>query len=444
MSLWSVWDTWGLAPTAQGYEALAKDDTLFYGRGATFALLATDLSQFATNLTAAATNISQASPSRFNVAAPWTIEVDCDTNNTDTGRPFTFGTTAANNFLSLSVSAGSLLAIMTVAPGSTITVSTLALPSIGAVDAHFVLGWAAEPNKATTGASDAVRYTLFAYNVTAGTYAQNVFSQVARTLAAGALVFGAQNAAGTNPFLGQIRACRASAGRVRTPTETHEDFVARTAAPTLALQDQVEYPIVDPACDIAEPGHFAGPVYFWGAGSVQSMTQRLFSPIVDVVYLNRIEIHADDYTTVIPTRYLTAAPDAAYSLFANYALYRELPPTADRLHCYVFVKQWRTAGATHDRMHYRVYSMNRPPLAADVVDQAHAMVAHYASGSLVADHGSGGTDGEWIDLGLLEPVRNTEGHTWLVLAVRTEDLSGATANQRFEIGALVVEPGVVA
>lgn len=444
-SPWEAWDAWGLDSFTQGYEPLAKDDTLFYGRSATglFTGLRTDLSQRLTNFTSAATNISEASPSRFTSDGPWCAEVECDAHNTDSGRPFTYGTTAANNFLGLSLTAGTLSAIMTVSPGSTIVVATLALPGIGASRERFVIGWTAEPNPLTTGAANAYRYVLFAYNKTDGAYSQIVYTQVVRSTAAGATIFGAQNAAGTNPFTGTIYAVRLGQGRRRAPPETIEDFVARSAAPTLVLEAPVEYPILDVDSLIGANGEFAGPVYFWGAGSVRANGLRLFSPIVNHPYLNRAEISGDDYSE-IPTQYRIAAPDSTYTLLGNYLFLRPVPPTADALRCRVFVKQWRTAGATADRLHFRLYSMNRPPISMDVVDKGEALLARYTGTSIAADHGSGGTDGEWLDLGLLEPALRSDGCTWLALAVRTEDLSGATANQRFEIGSIVVEPGITA
>lgn len=428
----------------QGSQANAKDDTLYYAEraGGAFSALATDLSQYADNQTAAASWTYESSPaSRFNVTGTWTVEVEVDCDNTDTGRFVQYGTTAGNSTIALRYgnTAGVVDAIMSTGGVGTV-VGQLTLPDVSGSDQRFVIAWAVEPNPFTTGAADALRSELRAWNVTAGTYAQSVFTHFARTAGTGDFIWWAVSTAGSSPFTGTPHMCRFSAGRFRTATETAEDFVATTSAPTITGQTRCEFPMVDRACALLEPGQFAGPVLAMGAASVRDNGLRTLSPIVNESF-QELTTYSGAGLTGAPTQWSRAAPDALYTMLGAYLYYRHVPAFADRLKVRVNVQQWRTATPPNDRVHLRMYSMNRPPQPVDgVVDDAEALRVQQASGSISTNHGSGAAAGGWVDLGLMPVARNSEGATWLVLAVRIEDLSGAVANNRLRINAITIEP----
>lgn len=431
MAGWADWDLWGLPAGSQGFTPNAKDDTLYLGEGATIAALATDLSQYADNQTTGATwHYEPAPASRFDVTTSWCIEVDFTANNTSGGRFWTQGGTGRWR---VSIAAGVVTCTLQIA-AALVTIGTLTLPGIGAGSERFALSWTASPNPYTTGASNAIRSEIRAFNKSDGSYAETVVTHAARDSETGAAVWWAGSTAGANAFTGTPHACRFGTGRPRTSTETHEDFVATTAEPTLELAARCEFPIVDPVCDLGDAGQLVGPVHFQGAQAVKQNAFRSFSPIVNAHYLNRTAITLSSLTE-IPTQWRREATDGIYTMAGPWMFYRPVPPTATHLRARVFVKHWNTG-----TVGVRLYSMNRPPVSADVVDQNAAHTQTFASASVSTDHGSGGTDGEWLELEPFAVTANSDDHTWLVLGLTAVGNPGTGV---FEIGAIVVEPGVV-
>jgi hypothetical protein len=431
---WADWGGWGLSSTSQGYEPNAKDDTLYLGVSGTglIAELATDLSQHGDDQSAGASWHWEpsAGAGRFDVQ-DWTMEVDCEVTTASTGRAFSFGSGATGMGLRFGNVAGQVDIIVA---GS--TRGALALPGVSGSAQRFVIGWICEANPRTTGASDALRSTLYAWNMATGAYAQIVLLHPVRSSGTSDFVWWATTSGGSNNFTGTKYACRFSTARRRPVTETHEDFVAQTSSPTLELATRCEFPIVEPGSVLGEAGRLVGPVHFMAAQAVKQNAFRAFSPIVNEAYLNRLEITASTFTEV-PTQHRLAEPDAAYTLFSPFLFYRPIPPAATHLRVRVFIKQWNLGG----RILVRCYAFNRPPLGAAVVDMTDALVAPFCEGGAsLTDHGSGGTDGEWIDLGLVAPARNSDGCTWLSFGFDTQGNPGTTV---FEVGAIVVEPGVV-
>jgi hypothetical protein len=432
---WADWSGWGLSATSQGYEPNAKDDTLYLGRSGTgvIAELATDLSQHGDDQSAGASWHWEpsATAGRFNVQ-DWCCEVDVDDVTTATAaRAFSFGSGGSGISLRFGNVAGQVDIIVAGA-----TRGALALPGVSGSGQRFVIGWIAEANPRTTGAADAIRSTLYAWNLDTGAYAQAVHLHVVRSSGTTDFIWWASSTGGANNFTGTKYSCRFNGSRVHTVTETHEDFVDPTATPTLELATRCEFPIVDPDCVLGEAGQLVGPVHFMGAQAVQQNVFRAFSPIVNEAYLNRLEITASTFAQV-PTQHRLAGPDDAWTLFSPFLFYRPIPPAATHLRVRVFIKQWNLGG----RMRVCCYALNRPQLGAAVVDMGEALVAPFCDAiASVTDHGSGGTDGEWLDLGLVVPAVNSDGCTWLAFGFDTLGNPGTTV---FEIGAIVVEPGVV-
>lgn len=430
----------------QGSQANAKDDTLYYAEraGGAFSVLGTDLSQHADNQTVAATWTYEAAPAtRFDVTGHWCAEVEFDADNTDTGRFFGYAQGGGNGrTITLRISAGGVIdAIMN--PGGVGTVvATLTLPSVSGSDQRFIVAWATEPNPHS---GSAIRSELRAWNISAGTYAQAVATHADRTAGTGVFAWWALEDTGSNPFTGTPHMCRFSAGRFKTATETAEDFVATTSAPTITGQTRLEFPVVEPGHALADPGQFVGPVVAQIAASAAQNDLRTLSPIVDESFLERTTYSGSSFTGA-PTQWQrTTAPLANYILFGAYVYDRPVPAFVDRLKVRINVQQWRTAGATADRLHFRVWSLNRPPqpIGDDVTDHDHAQVIHGTADTTVAtSHGSGASAGGWLDLGLVRVARNSAGRTWLVLGCYLEDLSGTPANNRLRINAITIDPVV--
>lgn len=427
----------------QGQQANAKDDTLYYAvdGGGGFADLATDLSQHAANQTNGGTWTYEASPAtRFNVTSRWTIEARCSMSSSTTGWFFSYG--SSSNRIVLALSGTGILR----AQFNATVLGSLTLPGIGAGAEQFVVAWATEPNPATTSSSNALRSELRAWNLSDGTYAQSVFTHADRASSTSAATCWASSTGGANNFSGTAIAIRISAGRFRTASETRQDFVGSYGAPTITSAARVEFPIVDPACELGAAGQLAGPVLAHGAASVRSMQLRTLGPIVNEVFPNRtLFVGSATLGGFTATQYALPDPiDADYTLLGIFLFYRPVPRFVDRLRVRVHAQQYRVFGATADRLHFRLYSMSRPHSPTrDVVDQNQDVRVRWTEGTIAADHGSGAAAGEWVDCGLTEIARNSADCTWLALAVRVEDLSGSPDNTRFVVGAVTVEPCVL-
>lgn len=321
--------------------------------------------------------------------------------------------------------------------------ASLALPGIGAGAEDFVIAWAAQPNPYTTGAGDALRSELRAWNTTDGTYAQTIATHAARSSGTGDLVCWASSTAGANAFSGTPARIRISATRFKTATETREDFIATTSAPTITGQDAIEALVVDPNATPQQAGQMHA---IWAslARSCRPNAMRTLSPLVNRNMLERTTLSGSTFSGM-PSAWQRLAPNGADRLMGAFAAKVHPPEFCDRVKVRVHVQQWRTSGTTHDRIHLTMYALTRPPTSTgDVVDQATQLGARSVTDSIATSHGSGASAGAWVDLGLLPVVRNSQGDVWLVLALRLEDLSGAVANNRLRINAITVEPVVSA
>lgn len=425
---WGQLNRWGdsalvYSTTSQGVDPLAKDDTLYYGRGSTMALLATDRSQYLDNQTVGATWTYEASPAtRYNVTGAWCVEVDVDVTNATIGRFFNYSAGASE--IGLRIAAGGIITALT-----TIVVGTLTLPGISASSQRYIISWAVEPNLATTGAGDAMVGTIRAWNVATGAYDQTTWTYAARPSGTGNFVWWSNSTAGANTFTGTARACRFSSGRPRTSVETREDFIGRSAAPAPDGATAVEFPIVDPLCALRDPGQFAGPVHAMGAASATLASLRTFSPIVNIQPIDNVTFTST--LSAIPAQWRTGT-SVSGELCGHLLFKRPIPPTAT--HATVRVRLSQTAAGSDDRLTIRVYSMNHPPGAGRCTDHTSAFQSRSVSRT------SSSTGEGWLEFADLELVRNSRGETWI--GVSLDGLVSGSADS-FTFDALTVEPIVV-
>lgn len=412
------WGALSFDADTQGVTANAKDDTIFYGEGegAAYNDMAVDQSQYGTDLTDGGSWLYESSPaSRFNVQAPWCIEADFYATNSTTGRIFTYGS-SGTSFLGIRIgnTAGVIDAILTVGGVATV-VGSLTLPGVGASSHRFVAAWASEPNPFTTGASDAVRSELRAWNVDTGAYSQTVFTHADRTLGTSAVIWWAQTTAGASAFSDDPNACRFSAGRFHTATETYEDFITRTSAPTLTGAYTIEPSIVEPTSDLANPGQFAGPAEAMSAAAVAGAAERSWSAFADANVIE-YDVFTDDLV-LIPAQWRTAIGDAGHELCGDMLWYGRLPRAATHVLVQVHIDQ--TAVSTVDTLSARAYAMNRPPNAGVCRDHDKALRTNYAQANW-----SSSTQG-WLTVGPVEVVRDSAGLTWIGLALDVTAAAGA-------------------
>ena len=423
----------------QGDVARSKDDTRFYATGASITALTTDLSQYADNVTAGTSSVWEADGARWSEATPpLAIEVVCTANSTDAGYLYTHESASAG--LRISVAAGPIVAFRLYNAG----LATLSVTVSGVAGARedLVIGWSMEANPFTTGASDAYRSRLSAWNTTDGTYFQATVTHAVPADATGRAVWGASDSLGTNAYTGAITAVRWSVGRFHPAAEVREDFIATSSTPTLAFATRREVPVPTRASGAGDDGRFAGPIYMAAAASLRLADIRQASALLAEDYRD-----APTQDTSPPAVRQWLDPDGSTLWFLGQHLeHRAVPRTCNRLHVRVHVQAWRVDASGPDDVVLRVYSMSRP-VGPGMVNGPHASpwVRFYQEVTINSADGSGTTGGNWYDLDPLRIARDpTHDGTWLAIAVMVVDANGGgIADQRWRVRAWSVEPGVI-
>jgi hypothetical protein len=422
---------WGATTDAQ----VLLPDTIWFGDDPTGtpANLAVDESQVATNMTAAATWIYEAAPaSRFNVLTRWTMDALVDMNNTDTGRIWTQGGTGRWR---ISVAAGVISATLQIG-AALVTVATLTLPGVSGSDERFLISWAAEPNPATTGASDALRTELRAWNITDGTYDQTVTTHGARDTETGAAVWGAGSTAGASPFTGVIYACRFGTAFHHSQT-VRESFLSNVAPPALLGESRREVIVPPKSTGLGDDGQLAGPLFLRAALDTRQRDLWLAGPLVNEQYWDLVD-HDGDRSVSNLTWCIEDPDDANRYLYVAYLYRRPVPPSVNKVAARVFFQQYETIPGSPDDFTITLHSMSQPgPLYRPPTSPATYERHVASSGIMNEEHGSGATAGEWVDIGPCNVARDLQGYTYLCLGFESRNQA---ANQRWRIKALTINP----
>ncbi len=414
---WGSWASlWGAEAYQQGYEPLAKQDTLYLGvdGGGGIADLATDLSQYLDDQATGATWHFEASPAtRFDLTTEWCAEFDVDANNADTGRFFTFDCVTAASDYYLEITAGGILNAIV----NSTTVATLTIPGIAAGDQHIVVSWSAQPNPDTTGAANALRSELCAWNVDTGEFNKSVATHVARPAQTGAMNFWARNTAGGSPFIGTPHACRFGE-RFHTASETYVDFVAAVPAPATLTTVYGEGLPANTSTGIHGRDNFHGPAAVWAADKVNRLARRTLTPLVNKRF--RDSPTWTDATLSGGDPKVRAAPiDTNYRMVLGWIQWNDVPETCSHLWVRVHVFSRATSGAAVP-VGIRLYSMNGLPGDLGYQD------AHVTE-IVTRDDEVGVTFGEWDVEALVPLKRNDDGETFLAIALQV-DPESASAN----------------
>lgn len=443
---------YGAESYQQGYEPLAKPDTLYLGRddGAGIPDLATDLSQYADNQSRGATWHWEASPAtRFNLTTRWCIEVEFTCDNADTGRFFTQGGTGRWR---ISIAAGGIVTITIQAGAALLTIGTLTLPGISGSDQRFTLQWSAEPNELTTGASNALRSELCAWNETTPNFDKAVFAHAARDSETGAAVFWAGSTAGANPFTGTPHACRFGS-RFHSATETAIDFVDTRSEPATDVDTSSEHEGLPCSTSTGIHGRdsFHGPAAVWAVDKTRRLVRRLLTPLYNRRFRNT-PTWTDALLTSGTNPKIRGAPGATdYRMHLGWLQVAPVPDTCSHLWVRVHVYANATSGAAVP-CGIRFYTMNKPPggVAAEVADEAPAetFVPYYVDELVTRDDGA--AVGEWAIEALVPISRGTagirKGKTYLCIALAVDPESGSAndANAQLIVKACHAVPNFVA
>jgi hypothetical protein len=420
----------------------AKQDTLYWSAGSTIAELATDRSQYLDNMATGATWAFEASPaSRFNMTTRWCFESSFRASTTDTGRLWSYDCVTVTSDLSLRISAGGVLEVIlnnTVQP-------SLTIPGIGVTRRRIVVSYSAEPNVDTTGAADAMRNELCAWNIDTGEFNKTVWTSVVRPAQVGDMVIWADSTAGTNPFTGTPAAVRIGS-RFHSATETEIDFVAARAAPVSAVvTDHQGLPVLSSA-NIGGSSHFHGPAAAW----VTDATRRLYRRTMSPMWNEMMRIQTDwtqaawDSAT---DAWIRGAPGASgYRMHLTYFRAYPVPVQASHMWIRLHVRSYAASGAVIP-VSFRMYSFNRPPGIGGIegADGDVEPFVDYFVGEKVATIDAGST-GYHVIRALLPISRGRsgmhDGWTYVVIAVDIDpnNESANDSNSRTRIQAVHVVP----
>lgn len=335
------------------FDRKSKADTVFLADIAT-STLPTDLSQYQVNLTDNTTYLTSTA-ARLKLRSPRELAVVVDINNAHTGIIMQHGaTTGVAPTWRISASAGSIAFVQGVT-----TLATIALPSVGAIAATYLIHWSTTYDEvAGTWASEFAlcRTASAAWAIERVTHAQPPAAAVGDQL--NVIGYGA----GVTPFtggIGNIRQIRLGA-RWHTTIEAQEDWVAESAAPVVTgYQPQVElapvavgdFYAVDQTDEVADAvldeGTYAGPAEWLAALHAGESRQRLYSPLLNVK-MNAPPTLQDTY---LPSNWHRVEPNSFFGLHRYSVAHLWLCPVPRSVNGHVFarvrvhVQVWIAAGA---------------------------------------------------------------------------------------------------
>ncbi len=418
---------------AQGDVSNAKDDTRFYSQDAGDGL-DVDLSHQALDLLAGAGTFYGPDGPRWDATElPWALDLVVQADDGTGG--YLYSREAAGDGIRLSMAAGGVIE----ARVDGVVVATVEYPNAGAGPHDVVITWSMELYVFSTGAADAARSELRAYNRTAGGFVQSVATHALPADANADAIWGARTAGGADAFEGVSLEWRWSVGRFHPAAETREDFVEQTGEPTLVYAQRREAPVPSSASGIGAHDHFAGPAYQAVAAGLHQLDLRQAGAIVAELYRDgpTLSILASEVRRL-------ADPDGdGFTFFGQYLVHRPLPRPTNRLAARVHIQTWREGGGEPLPLVVRCYSMARLPLGlAGNAGPLPAWTRFYREIEILAEHGSGTTGGAWYDFEALRIARDgTEDGTYLALAFAADPFYAEV--QRWRVRAWTVEPAIV-
>lgn len=432
---WSTWALWGLASYQQGYDGLAKQDTLYLAsdNGGGIADLAIDRSQYDDDQTAAATWTFEAAPaSRFNLSDQWCFEFDFDADNADTGRFFQYDCATAASDLSLRITAGGSISIII---NNAVAATTLTLPGVSGSDQQFVVQWSAMPNPDTTGAADALLHQLAAWNLDTGAFDKVMLTTVVRPTQTGAMAIWAGTTAGTNPFTGTPHGVRMGQ-RFHSVTETAADLVDTFVAPGTTTDTDDQGLPVSSSIGFAGRSYFHGPAAAWACDATRRMEHRLLSPLWNEAMRINTEFTQGELDSSSDEWIRGAPASDDWRMHLTFLRCYPVPPGATHLWVEIQLRSYVSSGDTVP-LGVRLYSFSKNPSDAD----GPPLVAYFAEEIVTRDDTG---EGSYVLMTKLPIALDADGFTWLALAfdVDPNDESTNDNRERVRVQAVHVVPVV--
>lgn len=382
-------------------------DCVFYGDSATgtWSELATDDSGEGTDLTAGSSSAYESSSSRANLTSGRAIDIHCEMNDSDTGYLFNWD---KGSGVETGLQHNGFGAINVIVDGTQVE-QIIPTMSAGAEEEVYIC-WTTEPNISPKDVTEEMRSEIHWYNADTSVYELFSFTHRAETASAsGDLVFGAQDTSDTNAYSATVYKVRLSS-RFHTSTETYETFISQSSAPTLAGNEYRPISAPDRTDgEIGNDGHFAGPVFILGAKAAEQHRMLLAAPIVS------IQDNIGDFALDDTDFGYLYSEDGIY-LRLEHMFYRSVPDHITHVVPNIHFQQNWTGGGKAGSTVLRMYSMNTPnPSIAPLVGGG-SFERYYSTDTVSSNHGTGDTDGEWVELDPLRISRDGLGRSCFCIA----------------------------
>jgi hypothetical protein len=391
----------------------SKPDTVFLSDTAS-STLAADLSQYGTSLTDMGTYLVSTG-TRFSLRGPREIAVVGNLTNAHTGIILNYGqVSGVSPAYRISISAGSVSFVQ----GAS-TLATIALPSVGATAASYLLHWSTfydEVDNVWASELAVVRVASQQWTITRVTHSQPPAFVAGDQLTISGYGAGVSLFSGGLANLSKIRI----SNRFHSTTEASEDWVVQSSAPSptghaplveLAPFNPSNHYAKDPSGVVSDAildsGTMAGPAEWLAVLHAGEARQRLYSPLLNAEFVAP-PVLSSAYT---PSNFHSLEPDATYGNLRygiQYCWIRPVPfspsgPIYARVRVQVqcYIAGGAPAGTTA-RLLLRMLS----PAYLDS-EPSGGQGNTTALGTCATNHGSAGT-GEWLNLGELRIAQSSQ------------------------------------
>lgn len=417
---WVDW-TWGGAPNP------FTADCVFFADSAdgTLSDLADDESQRLTDLSVGTDSVYETSSARFLANTERTIDLAFTANEDNGGYLWRYGSQ------SFRLEGGAVIIEVN-------GVDTLSLDlGMDATQRDYVVTWTMAPNTGGSGSSSRLS-ELFAWCQATGYFSRARATHATPTATTTTCVWWAHDSSGTTAFDGTRAAARFCTS-YHTATETYEEMIAASSAPTTLGEERVQVVVPPASAGIGDDGYFAGPVHALAAAACRAEDLRLVGPLINEV-CRSVPSHRGDFVGDEAVIQEDPAQAGRYLLLPTLH-YAPVPPGANRISVSVYVRQWRISGDP-DRLEITALSLSQPGFTVRPDTSPAVLAVHRVTATRTHADAITNTAGAWVDLEGLRVARDLRGWTYLALAFRVVDGgggSGSTDDQLFLIRAITAD-----
>lgn len=386
-----------------------------------------DLGPERLNLTNAGTYLTEANSARSALAAPRNVLVSVSMRSTDSGTISQLGNAGAYSYrISLSGS------VVSVAEAGILRTS-VTMPGLVAGFRKCLVAW----SQRVEGANVVSELACFNFSTLAWAFATATHA-AATPVATDTLTIAAATG-GTSAYTGGLAAIWAVhiGRRHRSTTESSGDWVGDPAAPSITgLRRSPMLTGASSDLGIAGEGSFAGPSFIMAGAATRQADSRAVGPFVNVLPTTPFT----EQVLSSPLRFYRPSPDAVsgWQLCIRYLWHGHLSPMVNAARARVHIRAVDVLGGgpTISPIRFRGFSIAHLPVG--VPNQPKLT---WSRGS-IASVTSPNTNGTWIDLGIINLVREPSGLSYWALAFKIDAAvgEGVSFSTGWSLQAITVDP----